>query len=137
MCILICESLVTNPTYMQELLKALIGFIDVAGLYFALTQLTHRNISQNHKFQAVGLGEFDLSESIHLNGSMFFPKTIKLISNVKLIVSFFSIILHEILLYLAIVSLKIWPQLLVYFFKKKGGVCVCLDCFLFFFMDIF
>ncbi|KAG8043238.1 hypothetical protein GUJ93_ZPchr0111g33296 [Zizania palustris] len=29
---------------------------DVAGLYFALTQLTHRNISQNHKFQAVGLG---------------------------------------------------------------------------------
>ncbi|KAJ0024020.1 hypothetical protein Pint_08872 [Pistacia integerrima] len=42
--------------YPQELLKALIGFIDVAGLYFALTQLTHRNISQNHKFQAVGLG---------------------------------------------------------------------------------
>lgn len=40
----------------QEMLKALIGFIDVAGLYFALTQLTHRNISQNHKFQAVGLG---------------------------------------------------------------------------------
>ncbi|KAJ6320804.1 hypothetical protein OIU78_016074 [Salix suchowensis] len=40
----------------QELLKALIGFIDVAGLYFALTQLTHRNISQNHKYQAVGLG---------------------------------------------------------------------------------
>uniref|UniRef100_A0A2N9IWT3 BOS complex subunit TMEM147 n=1 Tax=Fagus sylvatica TaxID=28930 RepID=A0A2N9IWT3_FAGSY len=40
----------------QELLKALIGFIDVAGLYFALTQLTHRNIAQNHKFQAVGLG---------------------------------------------------------------------------------
>ena len=74
MCILICESLVTNPTYTQELLKALIGFIDVAGLYFALTQLTHRNISQNHKFQAVGLGEFDLSESFHLNGIMFFPK---------------------------------------------------------------
>lgn len=40
----------------QELMKILIGFIDVAGLYFALTQLTHRNISQNHKFQAVGLG---------------------------------------------------------------------------------
>ncbi|KAG7037832.1 Pentatricopeptide repeat-containing protein [Cucurbita argyrosperma subsp. argyrosperma] len=40
----------------QELLKALIGLIDVAGLYFALTQLTYRNISQNHKFQAVGLG---------------------------------------------------------------------------------
>lgn len=35
----------------------MIGFIDIAGLYFALTQLTHRNISQNHKFQAVGLGE--------------------------------------------------------------------------------
>jgi len=40
----------------QELMKVFIGFIDVAGLYFALTQLTHRNISQNHKFQAVGLG---------------------------------------------------------------------------------
>ncbi|XP_075516955.1 uncharacterized protein LOC142551552 [Primulina tabacum] len=40
----------------QELMKAMIGFIDVAGLYFALTRLTHRNISQNHKFQAVGLG---------------------------------------------------------------------------------
>jgi len=37
-------------------MKVFIGFIDVAGLYFALTQLTHRNISQNHKFQAVGLG---------------------------------------------------------------------------------
>ncbi|KAL6277750.1 hypothetical protein ACE6H2_021351 [Prunus campanulata] len=45
---------------LQEWLKALIGFIDVAGLYFALwTQLRRdRNISQNHKlFQAVGLGE--------------------------------------------------------------------------------
>ncbi|KAJ8460036.1 hypothetical protein OPV22_032962 [Ensete ventricosum] len=41
----------------KELLKALIGFTDVAGLYFALTQLTHRNISQNHEFQAVGLGK--------------------------------------------------------------------------------
>lgn len=40
----------------QELLKAFIGLLDVAGLYFALTQLTHRNISQNHKFQAIGLG---------------------------------------------------------------------------------
>ena len=27
----------------------------MVGLYFALTQLTHRNISQNHKFQAIGL----------------------------------------------------------------------------------
>jgi len=42
----------------QELMKVFIGFIDVAGLYFALTQLTHRNISQNHKFQAVGLGKY-------------------------------------------------------------------------------
>lgn len=47
---------IKNVVFLQELLKALIGFIDVAGLYFALTQLTHRNISQNHKFQAVGLG---------------------------------------------------------------------------------
>ncbi|PHT84704.1 hypothetical protein T459_13147 [Capsicum annuum] len=39
-----------------ELLKALIWFIDVVGLYFALTQLTQWNISQNDKFQAVGLG---------------------------------------------------------------------------------
>lgn len=37
-------------------MKTLIGFIDVTGIYFALTQLTHRNISQTHKFQAVGLG---------------------------------------------------------------------------------
>ncbi|KAL5217157.1 hypothetical protein ABZP36_017841 [Zizania latifolia] len=43
-------------TCLLELMKIFIGFIDVAGLYFALTQLTHRNISQNHKFQAVGLG---------------------------------------------------------------------------------
>ncbi|AQL01182.1 seven transmembrane domain protein [Zea mays] len=35
-------------------MKVFIEFTDVAGLYFALTQLTHRNISQNHKFQAVG-----------------------------------------------------------------------------------
>lgn len=40
----------------QELLKGLIGFLDVAGLYYALTQVTHRSISQNHKFQAVALG---------------------------------------------------------------------------------
>ncbi|KAL0715732.1 hypothetical protein Bca4012_065054 [Brassica carinata] len=40
----------------KEALKTMIGFIDVAGLYFALAQLAHRNISQNHKFQAVGLG---------------------------------------------------------------------------------
>jgi hypothetical protein len=72
-CILIWESPVANTAYMQELLKALIGFIDVAGLYFALTQLTHRNISQNHKFQAVGLGEFNLSKSYHLNGNILFP----------------------------------------------------------------
>jgi hypothetical protein len=39
----------------QELLKAFIGFIDVAGLYFALTQLMHRNISQNHKFKLLDL----------------------------------------------------------------------------------
>ncbi|KAG0590556.1 hypothetical protein KC19_1G109100 [Ceratodon purpureus] len=40
----------------QEILKGLIGFLDVAGLYYALTQVSHRSISQNHKFQAVGLG---------------------------------------------------------------------------------
>jgi len=50
---------ITKAFILQEFLKALIGFIDVAGLYFALTQLTHRNISQNHKFQAVGLGMCD------------------------------------------------------------------------------
>lgn len=51
------QQLINAYLCIQEFLKALIGFIDVAGLYFALTQLTHRNISQNHKFQAVGLGE--------------------------------------------------------------------------------
>jgi hypothetical protein len=40
----------------QELLKGLIGFLDVAGLYYVLTQVSHRSISQNHKFQAVALG---------------------------------------------------------------------------------
>eukprot|EP00897_Mesotaenium_endlicherianum_P007282 jgi/Mesen1/6582/ME000336S05801 len=40
----------------QEMLKAAIGCFDVAGLYYALTQVTYRNISYNHKFQAVGLG---------------------------------------------------------------------------------
>ncbi|CAN8320910.1 unnamed protein product [Cochlearia groenlandica] len=50
----VSESEVFDPY--QEALKAMIGFIDVAGLYYALAQLTHRNISQNHKFQAVGLG---------------------------------------------------------------------------------
>jgi hypothetical protein len=40
----------------QEVLKGLIGFLDIVGIYFALTQLQYRNISQNHKFQAVGLG---------------------------------------------------------------------------------
>ncbi|GAQ80473.1 hypothetical protein KFL_000550050 [Klebsormidium nitens] len=40
----------------QEILKGLIGFLDIVGIYFALTQLQYRNISQNHKFQAVGLG---------------------------------------------------------------------------------
>lgn len=60
------------------MLKALIGFIDVAGLYFALTQLTHRNISQNHKFQAVGLGELFhwnilfMDTYIQPNGNIFF-----------------------------------------------------------------
>ncbi|KAH7436635.1 hypothetical protein KP509_05G028900 [Ceratopteris richardii] len=39
----------------QESLKAVINLLDVLGLYIALTQLTYRNISQNHKFQAVGL----------------------------------------------------------------------------------
>jgi len=49
---------------LQELMKVFIGFIDVAGLYFALTQLTHRNISQNHKFQAVGLGKYSVLAEI-------------------------------------------------------------------------
>jgi hypothetical protein len=29
-----------------------------------LTQLTHRNISQNHKFQAVGLGKYRVVSEI-------------------------------------------------------------------------
>lgn len=54
-------------------MKALIGFIDVAGLYFALTQLTHRNISQNHKFQAVGLGERSLTPVALASNCVFLP----------------------------------------------------------------
>ena len=50
--------------HLQELMKVFIGFIDVARLYFALTQLTHRNISQNHKFQAVGLGKYRVVSEI-------------------------------------------------------------------------
>lgn len=42
---------------LQEFLKGLIGLLDVAGLYFALTQLTCRGINKSDKFQAVGLGE--------------------------------------------------------------------------------
>ncbi|CAN1323698.1 Transmembrane protein 147 [Linum perenne] len=49
-------TLINYTSYIQESIKALIGLVDVAGIYCALTQLTHRNISQNHKFQAVGLG---------------------------------------------------------------------------------
>ncbi|KMZ61998.1 Transmembrane protein [Zostera marina] len=49
----------------QELLKAIIGFTDIAGIYFVLTQLTHRNISQNHKFQAVGLGWAFADSALH------------------------------------------------------------------------
>lgn len=51
----------------------MIGFIDVAGLYFALTQLTHRNISQNHKFQAVGLGEGSLTPVDLASNCVFLP----------------------------------------------------------------
>ena len=42
----------------QESLKTLIGFVDIVGLYFALTQLAIRNISFEHKIQAVGLGQY-------------------------------------------------------------------------------
>ena len=116
-CILIWESPVANTAYMQELLKALIGFIDVAGLYFALTQLTHRNISQNHKFQAVGLGEFNLSKSYHLNGNILFPSKLSWVTALnwywipspescnRFFYNFFR---------------NLWPQLVVYFLKKKG-----------------
>jgi hypothetical protein len=35
---------------------AAISLADVAGLWYALTRLQHRNISAAHKAQAVGLG---------------------------------------------------------------------------------
>lgn len=47
----------------QEVLKAVIGMLDGAGLFYALTQLSLRNISSSHKFQSIGLG-WALSESL-------------------------------------------------------------------------
>lgn len=38
-------------------MAAAISLTDVAGLWYAITKFTHRNISNSHKFQAVGLGE--------------------------------------------------------------------------------
>ncbi|KAL2623357.1 hypothetical protein R1flu_003562 [Riccia fluitans] len=58
--------------FSQEVLKALIGFLDVAGLYFALTQLTYRNISQTHKFQAVGLGWAFADSVVHRLAPLWF-----------------------------------------------------------------
>eukprot|EP00898_Chlorokybus_atmophyticus_P003292 jgi/Chlat1/3964/Chrsp26S04223 len=40
----------------QEFGKAMIGLLDVVGLYFALTQVSYHSMSQSLRFQAVGLG---------------------------------------------------------------------------------
>jgi hypothetical protein len=39
------------------LVAAAISLTDVAGLWYAISRFTHRNISNSHKCQAVGLGE--------------------------------------------------------------------------------
>jgi hypothetical protein len=41
----------------QVSIAAAISGADVVGLWYALTKLPHRNISNSHKFQAVALGE--------------------------------------------------------------------------------
>lgn len=42
---------------LQVLVAAVISITDVVGLWYAISKFTHRNISNSHKFQAVGLGE--------------------------------------------------------------------------------
>ncbi|KAL2623363.1 hypothetical protein R1flu_003568 [Riccia fluitans] len=60
-----------GTTLIKEVSKALIGFSDVAGLYFALTQLTYRNISQTHKFQQLALdGRLLTQWYIHISASL-------------------------------------------------------------------
>lgn len=63
----------------QESLKTLIGFVDIVGLYFALTQLAIRNISFEHKIQAVGLGQYTfyppLSYTLCCEPYCLFPPT--------------------------------------------------------------
>lgn len=42
---------------LQVLVAAAISITDVVGLWYAISKFTHRNISNSHKCQAVGLGE--------------------------------------------------------------------------------
>lgn len=45
-----------NLFAVQAAVAALISLTDVVGLWYALSKFSHRNISNSHKFQAVGLG---------------------------------------------------------------------------------
>ncbi|KAL6277759.1 hypothetical protein ACE6H2_021360 [Prunus campanulata] len=59
----------------QELLKALIRFVDVAGLCFALTQLTHGNISQKVKIINSKQWDWLLKPEDHEDGQV--PRTVE------------------------------------------------------------
>ncbi|WIA19144.1 hypothetical protein OEZ85_003792 [Tetradesmus obliquus] len=46
----------SDNAFLRVSIAAAISGADVAGLWYALTKLPHRNISNSHKFQAVALG---------------------------------------------------------------------------------
>lgn len=79
--------------------------IDVAGLYFALTQLTCRNISYNYKFQAAVLGRYEYIfvtiKKIHNCHWSSISQTIKLHPGWHLLI-FFS---FHVVLYLSLLLL--------------------------------
>lgn len=46
-------------SWLQDGAQVLVALIDMAGLWFALvSKFAHRNTSNAHKFQAVGVGMF-------------------------------------------------------------------------------
>lgn len=48
----------------QVLVAAAISVTDVVGLWYAISRFVHRNISNSHKFQAIGLGETVVVEGV-------------------------------------------------------------------------
>lgn len=41
---------------LKDLVQFMISLVDVIGVWFAIAKVQHRNISNSHKYQAVGLG---------------------------------------------------------------------------------